>query len=133
MKAFGLDGRLMRIALSSLLLSLGVNVGLAQGTIQFDWNGNQNQVHGGFQVTPYELYGYTNWGSPVLLNSVSLTDFFGVTMSTTQNPYNIFGGYDTSGWFFRIVLIDFARGVVLHLSGDESVGTDYIAEHCSTL
>jgi hypothetical protein len=118
----------MRIALFGLILSLGVNAGTAQGTIRFDWNGNQNQVHGGFEVTPEELYGYTNWGSPVLLNSVSFTDFFGVTMSTTQNPYNIFGGYNSSGWFFEMALTDFSRGVVLHVSGHESMFQDYIAE-----
>jgi hypothetical protein len=59
---------------------------------------------------------------------VSFTDFFGVTMSTTQNPYYVFGGYNSSGWFFDMALTDFGRGVVLHVGGHESMTLDRIVE-----
>jgi hypothetical protein len=100
----------------------------AQGTFRFDWLGDQNQVQGGFNVTIDELYGSAAWGSPVLLNSLSFTDFFGVTMSASQNPYSIYGGDNSAGWFFDMALTDFSRGVVLHVSGHESMFQDYIAE-----
>jgi hypothetical protein len=100
----------------------------AQGTFHFDWHGNQNQVQGGFNVTIDELYGSAPWGSPVLLKSLSFTDFFGVTMSPSQNPYSIYGGDNSAGWFFRMTLTDFGRGMVLHVSGDESMILDRIVE-----
>jgi hypothetical protein len=118
----------MQLLISGLILSLTLTLGLAQGTVRFDWNGSQNQVRGGFNVTQDELHGYTSWGSSVLLNSVVFTDFFGVPMSTLQNPYDVFGGVDSGGWYFDITLADFDRGVVLHVSGDQAMILDRIAE-----
>jgi hypothetical protein len=118
----------MRIALFGLLLSLGANLGVAQGTIRFDWNGNQNQVHGGFDVTVEELHGLTNWGSAVLLNSISYTDFYGVVMSPSQDFCYIWGTNNYQGWSFAIDLLDQARGVVLHTRGNQSGTANSIVE-----
>ena len=110
----------MRLPLITWLLwCLSTGAGLAQGTIRFDWNGNQNQVHGGFDVTWQEFYGYTTWGSPVLLNSITFTDFYGVVMSPAQNPCDIWGRNDSQGWSFAIVLWDYNRGVDLHVMGNQ--------------
>jgi hypothetical protein len=87
-------------------------MGFGQGTVRFEWMGNQNQVLGGFDVTLDELFGYTNWGSPVLLNSITFTDFYGVVMSPSQDFWDIWGTYDYQGWSFAINLWDFNRGLV---------------------
>ena len=119
----------MRTAICSLILGLGASLGFAQGTVRFDWHGNQNQVQGGFNVTLEELFGYTSWGSPVLLNSISFTDFFGTVMCIQNSSrYDVFGGVNSGGWFFDITLADYGRGVVLFVSGDEARIGDRIAE-----
>ena len=103
----------MRLPITTaLLLSLSAGMGFGQGTVRFEWMGNQNQVLGGFDVTLDELFGYTNWGSPVLLNSITFTDFYGVVMSPSQDFWDIWGTYDYQGWSFAINLWDFNRGLV---------------------
>ena len=119
----------MRLPLITWLLwCLSTGAGLAQGTIRFDWNGNQNQVHGGFDVTWQEFYGYTTWGSPVLLNSITFTDFYGVVMSSSLDFCRVWGTNDWQGWSFAIDLLDSNRGVVLHARGTQGMTVNYIAE-----
>ena len=118
----------MRLLVLGLLLSLSVRLASGQGTVRFDWNGNQNQVQGGFDVTVDELHGSANWGSPVLLNSINFTDFYGVVMSPAHNPCDIWGTNNGQGWSFAIVLWDYNRGVDLHVMGNQSGTADFIAE-----
>jgi hypothetical protein len=119
----------MRLPITSaFLLSLSAGLAFGQGTVRFEWVGNQNQVHGGFDVTVEELHGLTNWGSTVLLNSIAYTDFYGVAMSPRQDFCEIWGTNDYQGWSFAINLWDFNRGLVLHTSGNQSGTADYIAE-----
>jgi hypothetical protein len=103
-------------------------MGFGQGTIRFEWMGNQSQVHGGFDVTLDELFGYTNWGSPVLLNSITFTDFYGVVMSPRKDFCYVWGTNNYQGWSFEIDVLDSSRAVVLHTRGNQSGTADYIAE-----
>jgi hypothetical protein len=121
----------MRLPVVGLILSLNATLGLAQGTVRFEWIGNQNQVQGSFDVTVDELHGYTNWGSPVLFNSISFTDFYGVVMSSDNDLCHVYGTNNWAagrGWFFDIDLWDFNRAVVLHVQGDQEGTSDHIAE-----
>jgi hypothetical protein len=100
----------MRLPITTaLLLSLSAGMGFGQGTVRFEWMGDQNQVHGGFDVIVEELHGLTNWGSAVLLNSITFTDFYGVVMSPSQDPCYIWGTNNYQGWSFEIDLLDLAE------------------------
>jgi hypothetical protein len=110
----------MRIQAAIVALSLVSEVALAQGTFHFEWHGNQNQIHGGFDTTYQEvMVPGTSWGSQLLLDSLSFTDFNGVVMNTRVDSYNISGGVSPSAgwWHSDIALIDWSRNVELTTYG----------------
>ena len=106
------------IRVAILSLSLGANLALAQGTYHFEWHGSQ--IHGGFDTTWEEVnVPGIRWGSQVLLDSLSFTDFSGVVMNTKIDDYAIGGGVSGGpGWWgFVIALVDWSRNVELTTYG----------------
>jgi hypothetical protein len=73
----------MQIKAIFLSLALSASLASAQGTYHFEWHGNQSEIHGGFDVTYDEVNALGKaWGSQLLLDSLSFTDFTGVLMNT---------------------------------------------------